>query len=432
MRILFVEPFGRHEGHPSIESKRVIDAIIEAGVHITMVTFDGVIGEWVEISKVERHLSVTAKWRCLSSSLRFIARLKRPLPNRVVINAMETMLTMLLALRENRKHKYDAIHFFDGIPVFSPPLMAALFTRNQKFVVNIYFHSLGTETKDWFKNLVKALRKNDYEYCIRLVILRLVEMKVLKLLQRPIYNSGLKKNYLSFICHTRELKETYKDHLRGMFYDKINVIPLGRKSPEPNRVSLKQARQYLGLPQEAKIFLCFGTNHLGKNYEVIFQAVKDMPKTFYLLFGGRHVESSNKRNAILLAQKYDWTANTVVIEQFIPEAEKPYYFYASDAIILSYISNFIESASILNDSCQFQLPVIASDAGQLGEYVRNYNLGITFTPEDSQSLHQAIISFLNFAGEETLAIKANFHRFAAELSWSDVASRYIALYSRKI
>ncbi len=429
MRILFVEPFGQHEGHPPIESKRVTDALVEAGVDITMVTFDGVMGNWVDDSKIERHVSVVSQSRYLSGLLRFIPRLRFFLLTRFLVDTLEILLSTLLAFRESRRQRYDAIHFFDGQPAFLFAFGRALFTRNYNLIINIYFPSPAWELREGLKRFREGLRRRDYRYCTHLVLVRLINSKIVALLQGLVYRRSLKRNKFSFICHTNEVKESYKAHLGGIFYDKIHVIPLGVKPPEPEVISQKQARRHLHLPEGAKILLSFGTNHIGKNFSVIFEAVQGMPKDFYLVFAGKPAAGDNARNPGLLGEKYNWTENTIVVKQFIPEADKPYYFYASDAILLSYVKELVASASILNEACQFQLPVIASDAGQLGEYVRGYNLGLTFTPEEPDSLRQAITSFLNFAEEEKLTVKANFHRFAAELSWPDVAKRYTGLYS---
>lgn len=430
MRILFVEPFGQHEGHPPIESKRVTDALAEAGVHITLVTFDGVIGDWTETSKIERHLSVVTQSGPLSRLLYLIPRLRYFLVTRYLADLAEVLLTTLLAFKVSRKQRYDAIHFFDGQPVFIFPFLGALFTKNYNFVVNIYFPSPAQELRGGLEEFRQALRKKDYRYFLHLVLVTLINTRGIALLQRFIYEKGLSKNHFSFICHTNEVRESYKAHLGGILYDKIHVIPLGAKPPEQQAVSLKQARGYLHLPEEVKIFLCFGTNHVGKNFEVIFQAVQGLPKAFYLVFAGKSAQGDKVRDPLILAERYNWVENTKVVSQFVPETEKAYYFYASDAILLSYVKELVASVSVLNEACQFQLPVIASDAGQLGEYVRAYNLGMSFVPEEPDSLRSAITSFLDLTEEEKLAIKANFHRFAADLPWQEVAHRYISLYSR--
>ncbi len=428
VRILFVEPFGQHEGHPPVESKRITDILTEVGVQVTLVTFDGVRGDWIKSSRVERHVSVVSQSGPFAGLLRLIPKLWHFLLARFVAGFLETLFTLLLAARESRKKSYNAVHFLDADPLFLLPLAATMFTRNCNFVVNSYSIPIGWEIKNYRQEFTQSLRRRSYRSCAHLALAWLINNKGITLLHRFIYNRGMRRNRFSFICHTTELKEAYKAYLGGIIYDKIHVIPLGRIPPEPEVMSQKQARQYLGLPEEAKIFLFFGSNHLGKNLEVIFQAVQGMPKVVYLLFAGRVFEGSQSRNPTLLAQNRGWAENTIVVDKFVPGEEVAYYFYASDTIIMSHVKTYIASASVLNEACRFSLPVIASDAGQLGEYVRGYNLGLAFIPEDPDSLRQSIDSFLNLSDEERLAMKTNFHRFAADLSWTEVVNRYIALY----
>lgn len=432
-KVLFVEPFGQHEGHPPIESKRVIDALTEAGVHVTMVTFDGVRENWIETSKIEQHISVTSQSGFFSPLLRLIPKLYRFPMTIIFAFFLETLFTLLLTLIERGRGNYDAIHLYDGNPPFAIPFVAANFVKKSNFIVNIYSPSLPAELVDWPEKFKRARKKRDSRDILRLALIRMVEVRGLKALQGVIYRRALRRNRFSFICHTQEVKESYKTYLGGILYDRIHTIPLGRKPPEDSLYPQSQIRQYLHLPQEAKILLGFGTSHFGKNIEVIFQGVKDMPETFYLLFAGIHgMRGDINRDPSILAKKYGWSENTIVVQQFIPEEEKPYYFYASDAILLSYVKDLAASASLLNEACQFQLPAIASDGGQLGGYVKNYNLGLTFIPENPESLCQAIASFLNLTEEEKLGIKANFFRFADDLPWREVAERYKALYLRQV
>ncbi len=431
MRVLFVEPFGQHDGHPSVDSKRVTGALAEAEVNVTLVTFDGVRGDWVETHKLERHLSVISQSGFFSWLPRLVLMMRKLLVTRLAAYFLESLLTLFLAARECRKQDYDAVHVLDGVPVFTFLFPGALFTKNQNYVVNIHNPRGFWKLEGGFQKLKKSLRQRDYQDCLHLMLFRVMQAKPMALLDRFIYHRGVRGNSFHFICHTKEIKESHKEYLDGVFYDKINVIPLGRKKLEQKAVSTRQAREYLQLPQEAKIFLSFGTNHPGKNLEVIFQAAQDMPKNMYFIFVGKLVESGKARDPVTLAQEYGWAENTVVVNQFISDEEKPYYFYASDAIFLSYIRSATAYASVLNDACQFQLPVIASDVGQLGEDVTTYNLGITFIPEDPDSLRQATVSFLSLTEAEILALKANCRKFVSSFSTEDEANRYMALYSER-
>jgi len=398
-----------------------------------MVTFDGVREGWIEASRIEQHISVVSQlWSPMAWMLRLIPKLRRYLPIRYIVDLLETALTVLLAIKASRKQRYDAIHFYDGQPALFFPFASAFLTKNQNFVVNIYFPSPEQELKGGFKGFWKSLKRRDYRYTMHFVLVRLINAKGIALLQRFFYQMGLRRNHFSFFCHTRELKESYKTYLVGMIYQRLHVIPLGVKPPEESPLSQSEVRQYLHLPQEAKLLLWFGTNHFGKNLEVIFQAVKGMPENFYLLFVGKLAEGDKVRDPSVLAQKYGWEENTIVVRQFVPEAEKLYYFHASDAIVLSHTKEFIVSASVLNEACQFLLPAICSDVGQPGEWVKRYSLGTTFIPEDPESLRQAINSFLNLTEEEKLTIRSNFHKFASTLPWREVAKRYKALYLRQV
>ncbi len=413
-----------------MESKRVTDALTGADTSITLLTFDGVRGDWAETSKLDGHISVVPQSGCFRPWLRLISRLRRFLLTRFIADVLETLLTLLRAQRECRKREYEAIHFFDGNPTFVLPLVAAFVTKNHNYVVNIYTPSGLWTVEGGYHRFKSSLRQRDYQYCLFLLRHWLPNTRGMAFIQRLIYQRALSRNRFSFICHTDQLKESYQTDLGGsILHERMHVIPLGRKQVEQQVIPQREARQYLHLPEGARILLSFGQIHYGKNCHVVFQAVQDLPREFFLLFAGKLEPGDDIRNPLKLAREYGWARNTIIVNKFVPEEDKPYYFFASDAIILSYTPGFTRSASLINEACQFQLPVIASDVGQLGEYVRGYDLGITFTPEDSRSLRQAITSLLGLDEERRQAIQANFKRFAADLPWEEVANRYKALYS---
>jgi len=160
MRILFVEPFGQHEGHPPAEAMRVTDALIEAGVDVTIVTFDGVRGNWIETSRIERHISIVPHSGPISWLFHLlISVLKSSMPLRFLADAVETAPTMFLAVLQSWRYRYNAIHIFDGNPSFVFAFLAALFARNQNFVVNIYAPPPACELKGGFQSFRKSLRR---------------------------------------------------------------------------------------------------------------------------------------------------------------------------------------------------------------------------------------------------------------------------------
>jgi len=119
---------------------------------------------------------------------------------------------------------------------------------------------------------------------------------------------------------------------------------------------------------------------------------------------------------------------TVIVDEYIPEEEVPFYFCAADAVLLTYIMGFTSHTSSLLDAAQYYLPVIAINIGTTGEDVKTWNLGMTYTPEDPNSLKDAIVLFFKMSDNEKQAIRLELQKFASSLSWKQVAATHIALY----
>ena len=68
-----------------------------------------------------------------------------------------------------------------------------------------------------------------------------------------------------------------------------------------------------------------------KDYEVIFQAFKDLPANFCLLFAGKILTGGADRNyPSKLAKKYGLEDKTVVLNSYISDSKKHFFFYAAD------------------------------------------------------------------------------------------------------
>ena len=213
--------------------------------------------------------------------------------------------------------------------------------------------------------------------------------------------------------------------MRGVFSGNVIYLPLGFGSTI-RPVSKKEARQRLDLPQDKLLLLSFGTCHPGKDIEVIFHALKNSPDVI-LVQGGKHTFSVGADPA-KLAQDYAVLDRVIIKDYYIPEEEKPYYFFAADAVILSYTRQFLSSASLLWESSLFETPVIASDEGQLGELVKVFQPGLLFNAQDAASLREAIIRFSSLKPSQIEIMKSNCRKFSNEFSINKWAQRCLDLY----
>jgi glycosyltransferase involved in cell wall biosynthesis len=191
-------------------------------------------------------------------------------------------------------------------------------------------------------------------------------------------------------------------------------------------ISKKEARKRLGLPQDKTVFLSFGVPHPGKDLEAVFRALKDVPGVF-LVQAGKSAFSVG-HNPTKLAQDYAVTDRVVINDNYISEEEKPLYFLAADAVVLSYTKQFLSTASLLWEACIFGIPVIASNQGQLGELVRAFQVGLLFEAQDATSLREAMIDFTHLGRDEIESLKKNCQKFSGEFSIDKWARKCLEVY----
>jgi len=424
VKVLFVEPFGHREGHPSFESRRVSYALVDAGAEITLLTAMGVHGDWADTEGKVAHVALARPRRSLRGHYEHLNRF--PIV-RSLLKILETSVSVSSAFWKNRKGQYDVIHIFDSEPMFFFSLALGFFLNGHNLVFTVY--NPPPPSEDWRENLKEFGRTRKWQVLLHTLAYQLGESDLGARLRRLVYRKAIDRNNILLVCHTEELVQSYASYMGGVFRDKFACIPLGVERPGP-KVSKKRARLHLALPTKGKIFLTFGNNHPGKDFEAIFQAFQDLPRDFVIFQAGKLGTAPESGDPERLARKYDCSQNTVVMDEFVPEQDKSYCFCAADAVILSYKKDFIQSASIINDAARFSKPVIASSVGQIGEFVTTYGLGVTFAPEDPRSLREAVLKFVSMSEGERRAIRHNFARFRQAYGWDKNARNHLEVYHR--
>jgi glycosyltransferase involved in cell wall biosynthesis len=419
VRILLIEPFGHRGGHYSSYPRYLIQALITANVDVSVVSFQGFLDWPVKDIRV-RHITFFSGSFILAHLIRVLQRILYIVkPLRALIPFLETFLTLFLGAWQSRRQNYDVIHILDASILPLSFLIFASIAKSRAFVCTLSNPPIELYLVNRPKNFKELLKNWEY------IVAKFDKSKLIIAIKSFLYQRITRRSHIAFICHSKQVQKSYA---KSIFYDKLKCIPWGMEKLHKQTLTRYDARKYLGLPQNEKILLSFGINHPRKNFEVIFQAIQNLPKNFKLLFVGQVLHGVKQDDPEELARKYCWLENTIVVNKHIPDEEIPYYFYAADAILLSYRKNFIGASGTLSLACSFNLPVIASDVGQLGEFVRNYKLGLTFSPDDPQSLREAILSFLNLTEEEKQEIKRKLAQFASTYSWEQVAKEHLKLY----
>jgi glycosyltransferase involved in cell wall biosynthesis len=221
----------------------------------------------------------------------------------------------------------------------------------------------------------------------------------------------------------------------GVSDSKVSVIPFGINSTSPETtLSREHARGYLKLTQTQKALLFFGNiaPYKGLEYAVLALAqLRTKWPDVRLIIAGRIKGSDEYWNEIQsLIKKYDIEGHVIKRLEHIPENEVEVYFKAADVLILPY--KFIFQSGVLFLSYNFGLPVIASNVGQMDEYIVEGKTGYIFLTEDCNSLVAKIDAY--FCSDLYQDLSHHRQRIIdyakRNYSWEEVGKTTCLIYER--
>jgi glycosyltransferase involved in cell wall biosynthesis len=405
-RALYVCPYAHYPGHFAAAALQETQALADAGIDITLLTFCGVIGD--ETIKVPNLVifAQTPRNKPLQSFLRL---LRKWTLTRWMVMSFETLLTLSRAIGIKRKKGVDIIHLRDGEPFIFLSHLLSLPFRGYHWVISLTASNIYPPRPKTFKQFIYT------------IAVKLVNSAIWK----PLYRRSLSINDFIFITQNETACKDYSSYLGGIFNGKVIYLPLG-SSKQSTIIGKNKARQVLELPLDKPVFLSFGAPHSGKDLDTMFRAIGNLPDVC-LVHAGSQAFSLGTSTSNLI-DKFGESNRIIIKNHYISEEEKPYYFFAADAAILSYTRQFLSTSSLLWEACRFGIPVIASDNGQLRELVETYDVGLLFKAQNADSLREAMVHFIHLRPEQIQVLKRSCYRFASEFSLDKWAQRCIEIY----
>jgi len=201
---------------------------------------------------------------------------------------------------------------------------------------------------------------------------------------------------------------------------KYIVIPHGNfnKSYE-NRISKKDARITLGIPDQDRVILCFGFIRKNRGYEYLLEAVKGRPNTTIVIAG--KLQDKDVYKKLLDYKKIIPTLK--LFAQWIPDNEIQLYFNACDIVVLPYSD--ITTSGVIPLAYAFSRPVVTSAIGGIKDIV-NDNTGLLVPIKNVGALRNAIDKILALDFESM----GNYARQYAErqFNWDSNAVKIKELY----
>lgn len=203
---------------------------------------------------------------------------------------------------------------------------------------------------------------------------------------------------------------------------RISVIPHGNYiSVYRNDIGKSEARERLGLPPEAKVFLGFGLIRGYKGTERLIQDFVGLNLSdVYLLVAGQPYGSAEEEMIKKLGRMSP--ANIHFHLGFIPCEEVQYFFKAADVAVFPF-ERILTSGSVIL-SLSFARPVVVPRLGCMREF-EGSGAAILYDNEDPEGLSRALREALQL--DLDLASKAAFS-LANDLDWTRIAQRHIEVY----
>jgi len=234
------------------------------------------------------------------------------------------------------------------------------------------------------------------------------------------HESGLFKKFLSklvlsmgdfFIVHSLEEKRRLKiligdKNIKETHHPTYKIFNTGN-------VTKRKAKKEIEIADK-KVILFFGFIREYKGLEYLLRAMPIVLKKMNvkLLIAGEFWDK--KQKYIDLINQLNIKNFVKIIDKYIPNEEVPLYFYASDIVILPYIS--VTGSGLVQLAYGFNKPVVVSDIGALSQIVIDKKTGFLVEPKNHETIAYSIIDYYQNCDEDEMAknIKNENYRFSWE------------------
>lgn len=391
---LLIQPFGRFDGHYSAYTRLLAEGLLNAGAEIHVLSSDGFVEDWPADLRL-RHIQGTR------SDHPIIRLCDTCFARRWPSWLVRTFVTARWAFRH--APEYQSIHFIDATWTLTLLLWFA-HRRPRNVVVTIAGATSGNSRR---QGLAGRIRDSLDSMALRYWLKRG--------LNAIIHSPGVQGELVRM--------KTASTHCKC-----LHLIPWGVTFHE-DLPSREEARRAIGYGDyTGDLFLFFGHVRPVKGIEDFIAALRHLPMTFKVIVAGPTVPGYEMKlkNAI---EDVGWQSQFDLRLQFVPSSEVALYCRAANVSMLNY-RHFQGASGVLSLALEYQLPVIASDYGQIGCLVRNHGFGVLCQPGDVSSLTQAIKAFLSASEADRQQFCRSMKGYAKSHSWMAVGAQHVSLYRK--
>lgn len=216
-------------------------------------------------------------------------------------------------------------------------------------------------------------------------------------------------------------KSSEKDLLKLMPNAEYIIHPHPLYDHYGTKIDPSEARKQLNIPLEKKVILFFGFIRDYKGLDLLIESMKDLSDDYLLLAAGEVYGDFKKYDRLI--DKLNLRNKVKPEIRYIPETEIPLFFSASDVCVLPYRS--ATQSGIVGIAYHFDLPVIVTNTGGLGESVEDNKTGLIVNKISHEQLAMAIKKYSDEGLKEKFI--PNIRDYKTKHSWDAFAEKMISL-----
>lgn len=245
----------------------------------------------------------------------------------------------------------------------------------------------------------------------------------------PVWRAMLSSHGLQGIfCISGALAEDYRGE--GAPRERLHVLPDGvdlERFAAP--LTVREARQRLGLPMDVPIICHSGHLYPGRGGEETIEALVGLPQALLVMVGGRAEDIARLRtkgNGLGLGERL------LFIGQ-VPNNEVPAYLWAADVLVMPYTSR-TPTVRYMSPLKMFEYmaagrPIVATDFPVVREILREGETAVLVEPDSVQALREGILELLSDSARSK-SLASRCLEQVREYSWTRRAQRILSALLR--
>lgn len=237
------------------------------------------------------------------------------------------------------------------------------------------------------------------------------------------------KNSKSITVHGDFIRERYLKifKLKGKYAEKVVTINYGCNVKEEKPGRKEELRKEFGFEQEDIVGLFFGVIRAGKGLLELLSVFKNIDKKVKLFIVGSEGDIS-KEKIISTINNVNLNNRIKFRIEYVREEDIENYFYASDFVFITHKGFHLSFSGPLSLAVEYSRPVIASNIGEIGSFVRNNGNGELFECEKWSNLVEKTNSFVYNIDKWR---KFDFDSLQKNNSWYEMAKKIEIAYNTK-